>query len=170
MHFGVVVLLPAGESDIDAAVERALEPHWSARQTSPRKEYVSRAQRRALAAVYHIGWLRGWSSRSFARALEARAGHACGVDEGGLWWTTTANPDGRWDYWLIDNPQEHVRPVSAVPVEWTPAAVLTPDGHWHEFDNRRDLPAAESDRRTAQAHALIHQYPEHIAALVHCHG
>lgn len=170
MHFGVVVLVSPDVTDIDAAVERALEPYWVERHEPPRKEYLSPAQRRDLAAIYRIGWLRGWSARAFARALEKKVGAACGVDENGLWWTSTANSRGRWDYWVIDRPEEHIRPVREAPEEWSPTAVLTPDGRWHEFENRYGLPAAEQELRRAQAQALIHQYPEHLAALVHCHG
>lgn len=170
MHFGVVVLLPAGESDIDAAVERALEPYWSERQTPPRKEYLTRVQRRDLASRYRMGFLSRRTARQFARSLAVRANLACGVDEGGLWWMTVANLESRWDYWLIENARDHVRPVADVPGEWSPTAVVTPDGSWHEFDNRRELPAAERELRREQAHALIRRYPDHLAALVHCHG
>ena len=79
---------------------------------------------------------------------------------------------------LAPHPKD-VLPVRDLPDDFVPAALVTPDGKWHErgrygfwgmmIDDENDQEPKEKDVWEATYRALLEQYPEATAILVDCH-
>lgn len=185
MHFGAVVLIPeetpVTEDAITDAVEHLLEPYYIEREGLERKEYFTADEIRFLTRQF---WLRPKSLPKLAETLRRKWGMDCGVDEDGLYHITALNPEGKFDYFalfsgedVIENRveariQESVWPVTDIPRDLAPSAVVTPDGAWHDTGSEKwawQLSRSEQDTIRARAYAIIEQYPTHLAVMVDCH-
>lgn len=100
---------------------------------------------------------------------------ACHDCRGAGSYLSTYNPDSKWDWWQVGgrwsgefDPTEAgrdvlgVAEVIATPPAFTPVAVLTPDGEWHE-EGRMGWFGAMSDRKDEAA------WYEEVAALLAGH-
>ncbi len=161
-HFFGVVLIPGTPEteplDIYQAVQKALAPWDENRVVAPYRLYPDADE---------IQQMREWYKTDNFRQLASHAyewgGHAHGdVDEAGrLYFVSTRNPDGRYDYWCIGgnwygeirqkNVESHYEssplPLerdamlrdNMLPVKWLDHTVrcrivVTPDGKWHQYD------------------------------------
>lgn len=185
MHFGAVVLIPGHipitEEAILDEVARLLEPYYVEREGPLRKEYFTEEAIRNLSGQFQ---LQPKSLPKLAEELPRGWSMDCHVDEGGLYYITTLNPDGKYDYFSLVRYEEisahrveaavreHVWRTSEIPRDLLPAAVVTPDGQWHDTGIEKwgwQLTQHERDAIHTRASAIIFQYPNHLAVLVDCH-
>lgn len=185
MHFGAVVLIPGHipitEEAILDEVARLLEPYYIEREGPLRKEYFTEEAIRNLSRQFQP---QPKSLPKLAEELHRKWSMDCHVDEGGLYYITTLNPDGKYDYFSLVRYEditahrveaavrEHVWRTSEIPRDLLPAAVVTPDGQWHETGVKKwawDITKDEEQAIRQRVFALVDQYPDHLAVLVDCH-
>ncbi len=83
---------------------------------------------------------------------------------------TTDNPQGKWDGWRLQSPHDDSWPATAtLPEQLFPAAILTPDGMWHDLGARWDMNDEQAQAVRDRATDLLAQYPSHLAVALHCH-
>lgn len=175
MRFLAVALLPHETADIQGTVARLLAPYDSNLPATPHKIYVSEQAVNGHAARLGvpIGDLQTLAARinaHFAATL-GRPTHFQ-ADTIGIYVTSESNPNGKYKRWSLDSPADDVWPISAMPRDLLPYAVITPDGQWHEVfpTTWGKIPTAQDKQRIARdAYALIDQYPDHLAVRLECH-
>jgi hypothetical protein len=133
---------------------------------TPQKEYLVDAEGLARLAVAF--GLPSPDPEAVAAAL-ASQGEEAGVDEVGLYWVTTANPQGHWDGWMLHDLQDDVRPVPALPPDVDVWGVVTPDGAWHDFEYGWDWPEEQKADSQRRARELTNRFPDHLAVMLDCH-
>lgn len=173
MHFLTVVVLPQEvpleENAIYAALERLLGPYDSELEGPTRKEYWDARRIRNVATRYGV---RPANLPKIAAKLHKEFGGDWSVDDGGLFFFTNLNPDGKYDYWSFRSIEEDVWFVRDMPRDLLPFAVVTPDGQWHDTGEEqwdRDLTASERQAIGQRAYALIDQHPDCGAVALDCH-
>jgi hypothetical protein len=113
---------------------------------------------------------------------------------------STYNPKSKWDWWRIGGRwdgslfgedvakarrtdggfnfsptnqelRNNSRIVSDLPVDFTPFAILTPDGEWHERGRMGwwGIVSDEADEWPSQAKTLLEAHKDHLAVAVDCH-
>lgn len=166
MRFEVVVLLPRDTPDVVAAVTDLMDPYNTEHEVPPYKKYLDDAE--GVARLAGAFGLPSPDPEAVAAKIAAH-GDEAGVDDGGLYWVTTANPQGHWDGWMLHDLQEDVTPVSALPPAVDLWGVVTPDGTWHDFENEWDWPEERKADSRRRARELIDQFPDHLAVMLDCH-
>ena len=143
MHTTVFVLLPPATSDIVGATTRLLSPYYSELELVPYKRRFDESQ---------VNWWKQKFGRSetaaLADELKKQLKSEFGVDEQGLYETSTFNESGRWDSW---GPQKYFEKNPEVVDRWgkdlgrsissvsklretdIPYSIVTPDGQWHSL-------------------------------------
>ncbi len=171
MQFWTIVVVPAESRDAVAAITRLMEPYDIERSVAARKEYVPHEELDLLVEVYGPYGLNHDDVDAVVAALEEDTGFVCGHDEGGIWYMTTDNPQGHWDGWRLRSLQDDSWPATAaLPEHLYPAAIVTPDGLWHDLEARWDLSDEQAMAVQARAAELLAQYPSHLAVALHCHS
>jgi hypothetical protein len=170
MQFLTVVVVPAESHDAVAAITLLMAPYDVERSVAARKEYVPQEALDYLVEVYGPYGLNRDDADAVVAELEEDTGFVCGHDEGGTWWMTTDNPQGKWDGWRLQSLQDDSWPATAaLPEHLYPAAIVTPDGVWHDLGARWDMSDEQAQALRARAAELLAQYPSHCAVAVHCH-
>lgn len=166
MQFPVMVLVPKDTTLVLESVGRLMEPYNVARKAPPHKEYVPKDE---IDYIIEVFGLEATDADAVLAELEEDSGFSGGIDEEGIYLMSTDNPEGHWDTWRIRDLREDVHHVADMPRDHAPAAVVTPDGIWHDLDaaltSQEDVQAS----RWKQAEVLLAQYPAHLAVTVHCH-
>jgi hypothetical protein len=169
VQFPVVILVPSSTENIDAAVTRLMAP-FDARSNVPlHKEYVPQGEIDYVLEVFGPQGLKAEDVDAVLHTLEEDSGCPGGIDEGGIYLMTTDNPQGKWDTWHIQSLRDDVQPVPHMSRERAPAAIITPDGIWHDLNE--DLPATGDPQvmRWEHAEPLLMRYRDCLAVTVHCH-
>ena len=174
MHFAAIVLIPQDvpleETTLYEAIQRLIDPYYSELPGPRRKVYYDARAIEHLAARY---WVRATNLPKIAARLRKDLGVESGVDEGGLYYITDLNPDGKYDRWTWHPIAEHGWLVKDIPRDLLPVAVVTPDGQWHNtgLDDLEREPTPDEERvALAHVHALIDPYPEYRAIPLDCHA
>jgi hypothetical protein len=169
MQFPVMVLVPSNTESVDAAVRRLMAPFDAGRKVPPHKEYVPQDEIDYVLEVFEPHGLKAEDVDAVLHALEEDCDCPGGIDEGGIYLMTTDNPQGHWDSWRIQNLQGDVRPVPHIRRDRAPAAIITPDGAWHDLNE--DLPATGDPQvmRWKHAEPLLARYLDYVAVTVQCH-
>jgi hypothetical protein len=171
MQFVTIVLVPAEGHDIVATVTRLMTPYDSERSVPARKEYVPQDELDYLLEVYEPYGLRRDDVDAVVAALQEDTGFVCGHDEGGFWYMTTDNPQGKWNGWRLQSLQDDAWPATApLPEGIYPAAVVTPDGAWLDMGARWEMTDEQQVVLRARIAELLAQYPAHLAVMLHCHS
>ena len=171
MQFLTIVVVPAESRDAVATITRLMEPYDIERSVPARKEYVPHEVLDYLVEVYGPYGLNRDDVDAVVAELQEDTGFVCGHDEGGFWWMTTDNPQGKWDGWRLQSLQDDSWPATAtLPEHVYPAAIVTPDGVWHELQARWDMSDEQAQVLRTRAAELLAQYPSHRAVVVHCHS
>lgn len=178
MHFPVLVLIPPNTTNVWETVERLLLPYFiEYGETMPRKEYMSTKAIENMAVRYH---LRPTDLEKIAAKLRKEVGKdfkrhgltfECGVDEQGLFHISTANPQGKYDYWTIHDEERDVLPISALPEWLAPEGIVTPDGQWHDIGDYGESRPTEAYLTGVRQRAreLLAGFPEYLVVWVDCH-
>lgn len=171
MQFLTLVLVPAENQDIPATVTQLMAPYDVERTVPARKEYVPHDELDYLLEVYESYGLRREDIDAVVAALQEDTGYVCGHDTGGFWYMTTENPQGHWDGWRLQSLPNDSWPTTApLPEGPYPAAVITPDGAWHDMGARWDMTDEQQVALRARLLELLSRYPAHLAVLLHCHS
>ena len=189
MHVFTMVLVPADTQDIKAAVDALLERFNYERRVEPYKVRVEGQKLQAMAEFYGLPET---DLPAFISRLKGYYGgvEEGGLDEGGLFYISTGNPQGRWDYWVIggrwdgviqgksctvsvgpgeDELQYNICPVNELPDDLGAACVITPDGQLYEEEGWGN-PTDESIghwRKTLRE--VLDQYSDCLVVGVDCH-
>ena len=170
MQFLTVVVVPAESPDAVAAITHLMEPYDVERAVAARKQYVPQEELDYLVEVYGPYGLNRDDVDAVVAELEEDTGFVCGYDEGGIWYLTTDNPQGKWDGWRLQRlPDDSWPATAALPEHLHPAAIVTPDGVWHDLGARWDMSDEQAQALRARAAELLAQYPSHLAVALHCH-
>lgn len=193
MHVFTIVLIPADTQDIKAAVNALLERFSDEKRVEAYKGYVKGQKLQQMAEFYGLPET---DLPALASHLKGYYGaDEAGVDEGGLYYISTRNPQGRWDYWVIggrwdgviqgksrntkgrsnygpehEQLQYNICPVRELPADVLPEWILTPDGKWYEQEMRSLYPTPQENeawRKVVQP--LLEQYQDCFAVGVDCH-
>lgn len=171
MQFLTLVLVPNETQDILAAVTRLMAPYDVERSVPARKEYVPHDELDYLLEVYEPYGLRREDVDAVVAALQEDTGFVCGYDAGGFWYMTTDNPEGQWGGWRLQNLQDSSWPsTTPLPEGLYPAAVVTPDGAWHDISAGWNLTNESQVALRARIADLLAHYPAHLAVLLQCHS
>jgi hypothetical protein len=170
MRFTTVVLLPPDTPDSMAAVTRLMSPYDTKHEEAAYKQYVDAGEAARLAAHFGAHGHPVATLEELATTMTELTGDETGVEDGRLFWITTANPQGHWDGWMLHSLQEDVWPVPTMPRDLRFFDVVTPDGHWHEFGWKWDLPDEEKAEVYRHAYALVDRFPDHLAIVLDCHA
>jgi hypothetical protein len=142
MHFCTYVIIgPKG--DTETQVAKSLAPFDEARDVDRYKTYLEEAEVERMAG--HYGVKKSDTPALIERMSDWR-GTAGGCDEIGLFSWTTANPDGRWDWYEIGGRWAgrfdgrnviHSKTLFAMPnlKKCLPHCIIGHDGRWHEVES-----------------------------------
>jgi hypothetical protein len=175
MRFWAIALLPLDTAAVQTAVARLIAPYDQALSAPPYKKYVSEQAAKGHAARLGVpaGDLQTLAARMnthYAATMHLTTHFQ--ADALGVYVLADTNPNGKYKRWSLNSLANDVWPVSALPRDLTPHAVVTPDGQWHAlFPNIWGrVPAAQDQQRiTQEAYALMNQYPNHLAVRLECH-
>lgn len=140
MHYSVYVFIPE-EGDIEEHVAEALRLYSDEHEVPPYKEYLDAGEIAAMAKHYRI---RRSDRKALASHMQDWKGSLGGIDKEGIFSIKTFNPKAKWDWYEIGgrwSRQLSGNVISATALlekpnlkELLPAAIVTPDGWWHEWE------------------------------------
>lgn len=140
MHFSVYVFIPQ-EGDIEECVAKALRLYSDEHEVPPYKDYLDAAEISAMAKHYNV---RRSDKKALAAHMKEWRGDLGGVDAKGLFTIKTMNPKVKWDWYEIGGRWSRTFPGNVMSAavllekenlkEILPAAMITPDGWWHEWE------------------------------------
>jgi len=139
MHYSVYVFIPQ-EGDIEEDIAKALRLYSDEHEVPPYKEYLDAGEIAAMAKHYRI---RRNDRKTLVSHMEDWKGSLGGIDKEGIFSIKTFNPKAKWDWYEIGGRWRHfpnnVIAASALLEkknlkEILPAAMITPDGWWHEWE------------------------------------
>ena len=186
MHYCTFVIIGA-KGDPDALVAGALAPFDEALAVTPYREYLQPFDIERMAS--HYGLDRN-DLDALAERMKNWMDRPGGVDEQGLYCTTTSNPEGRWDWYeiggrwngLLKGASRNVISTRALRKspklkDVLPYYVLTPDAAWLEHE--RYIPDPHSighfetkpdEQWLAEVSGALEQYPNHrvVCVDIHC--
>jgi hypothetical protein len=170
MQYFAIVLVSPETSEIAQEVARLMEPYELYRPVQPYKEAVPQEEINFLATCFELD-----PKHLEVMLAEVRAASSfeCWIEGGVMFWMTTDNPEGHWDTCRIWTVQDNVWPVPNTPEDFTPIAVITPDGVWHDLgyefirtDDERSASFAQSRR---EAQEFLAQCPASRLVVLGCH-
>jgi hypothetical protein len=171
MQFFAIVLVSPETGDIAQEAARLMEPYELNRPVQPYKEAVPQEYIDFLADCFDLD-----PANLEVMLVEVRdeTGFECWIEDGALYWMTTHNPRGRWDGYRIWTVQDNVWPVPDVPEDFTPVAVISPNGVWHDLgyefirsDDERNASFTQSRR---EAQEFMAQYSASRVVVLACHS
>jgi hypothetical protein len=140
MHYSVYVFIPP-EGDIEEQVAEALRLYSDEHEVPPYKEYLDSGEIAAMARHY---CLKQGDRKALAMRMDDWRGCPGGVDAEGLFSVKTWNPKAKWDWYEIGGRWSRQLPGNVISAkallekpnlkELLPAAMVTPDGWWHEWE------------------------------------
>jgi hypothetical protein len=161
--------------DVEEIIGERLMAPYDVEQAAPaRKEYAPHDELEYLLEVYQPYGLRGEDVDAIVAALQEDTGFVCGHDAGGCWYMMSANPRGKWDGWRprsLRSLQNDSWPTTAsLPEGLYPAAVVTPDGVWHDMEARWNIMDEQQMALRARIADLRAHYRAHVAAMLQRHS
>ena len=186
MHYCTFVII-GSKGDPDALVAGALAPFDEALAVPPYREYLQPFEIQRMASHYKLDQP---DLNALADRMKDWTNRPGGVDQRGLYFTTTNNPEGRWDWYEIGGRWDRFRKRASGNVISTralrkspdlqdilPYYVLTPDGTWLEY--KRYVPDPQSighfatkphDQWLAEVTETLLQHPKHrvVCVDIHC--
>ncbi len=186
MHFCTFVIIGA-KGDPDALVAGALAPFDEMLAVTPYREYLQPFDVERMASHYTLDRN---DSKALAERMKDWTGRPGGVDQRGLYFTTTNNPDGRWDWFeiggrwsgFLKGASRNVISTRALRKspdlkDLLPYYVLTPDGTWLEHERYFPDPHSVGHFETkpdeqwlAEVIEALEQYPDSrvVCVDIHC--
>ena len=165
-----VVLVPSDTPDVEERT-RALMAPFERDLEVPHKYYSEPDEVQWMAKRYGVLPTDLEAIYAHWRLEDISENAHAGLDERGLYWFDTQNPQGRWTAWSMDEHYESVAAMKALDV--LAFVVITPDGEWHERPENKKLgrPSgstwiSEGEWRL-QFYAIAERYPTSIPVRVH---
>lgn len=187
MHYCVFVLIPPTD-DIDGAVAAALEPFDEALEVEPYRVHLDHAAVTRMAGHYRIP---AAHLHELAKKLPDWTGRDGGVDRDGLYYLSTCNPDGYWDWYEIGGRFDGYIPYARRNViragtlaksdtlsRCLPCYVVTPPGEWLEQE-RSYFEGGGTDIRTEKmvdanwlrlVRDTLREHADHLVVCVDIHS
>jgi hypothetical protein len=198
MHFDGIVLLPQNIKDVNTRVNELMTPYDHKREVEPYRCYLGDQQ---IAGFSHTYGGEGDLNVLLERLNEGSPGEYH-LDAHGIYYIDTYNYRGRWDHWVYSGGEymlgketweecqilhssdqiEDVIACNSCPVNDLPspfycAAIITPDGVWHDLGdfgwtfriNDTDEGRAALARWRSHAQSLLDNCKDCLAVGIHCH-
>jgi hypothetical protein len=187
MHFFTLGFIPADTGDMQAKVNALLAGFEYDKEVEAYKAYVTGKELHRMAARYGLLEVDLPAlAEQVKRYFGAREG---GIDEGGLFYISTRNQQGIWDYWVIGGRWEGILrkpdplnpgseddrlrytscPVSELPDNIRPSYVVTPDGQGYQEDWWPES-FEDTEQWDKTFHELLARYSDCLAVVVDCHS
>lgn len=139
-HYKTLVIIPGDtkEENIIEEVEKRLSKYDESAVVDPYKRYMETFRLEMMAKSFGTSDL-----AVLAKEMKNWNGKEGGVDDQGLYYWTTYNPDSKWDWWSIggrwdgvwtDDEESglgNVLRVSDLPPRWETYAIVDKAGGWH---------------------------------------
>jgi hypothetical protein len=129
MQYFAIVLVSPETSEIAQEVARLMEPYELYRLVQPYKEAAPQEEINFLATCFELD---PKNLEVMLAEVRAASSFECWIEGGVMFWMTTDNPAGHWDTCRIWTVQGNVWPAPNTPEDFTPVAVIAPDGVWHD--------------------------------------
>jgi len=183
MHYRTYVII-GPEGDIKTQVAQALAPFSESIQVEPYKVYLD--EREIFIMAMHFGLKENNIPALIEEMPDWRKSEG-GVDEVGLFSWTTANPKGKWDYYVIgglwsrnfhgrNSIKARTLLKSRSLKEHLPCSILSPSGEWHEVEelvylglNKFKLLRKCPGGWLIALKQILARYPEHRVVCVDVH-
>lgn len=187
MHYCVFVLIPSG-AEPESAVAAALEPFDEDLQVEPYRVHFDHNEVIRMAKHFKVDPA---NLQELAKRMPEWTDSDGGVDRNGLYYLSTCNPDGRFDWYEIGGrwdgyiPRSQHNTINAGTLarsnhlgKCLPYYVLTPDGKWIEHEHYY----LEGDWRAVKKIAMkqqkwlqlvrdtLQRWPEYTAVCVDIHS
>jgi hypothetical protein len=136
MRFWAIALLPPDIAAVQTAVAHLIAPYDQALPAPPYKKHVSEQAVKGHAARLGVpaGDLQTLATRMNAHyAATMHLITHFQADALGIYVLADTNPNGKYTRWSLNSLANDVWPVSALPRDLTPHAVVTPYGQGHEL-------------------------------------
>lgn len=143
MHSFVFVMI-GPKTEIDNGVARALAPFDEELSVESYRVHLDHPQVQMMAKHYGI---EPANLNQLAKQMKDWTFQDGGIDREGLYYLSTSNPDGRWDWYEIGGRWDGYVPYSQLNAiragtlakatylkKCLPSFVLTPDGEWLEYE------------------------------------
>ena len=186
MHYCTFVII-GPEGDPDTLVAKALEPFDEQLKVAPYRKYLEQYEIVRMSKHYKLDQ---HNLHALAERLADWVGWPGGVDRRGLFYTTTLNPDGRWDWYeiggrwngYIKGAKWNVISTGALLKsphlkDALPCYVLTPDGTWleHERFFPDEFPKGRFERKPddvwlQEVRAALERHPNSRVVCVDIHN
>lgn len=190
MHYCVFVLLhpDMDRTGLDATVGALLEGFDEADEVEPYRVHFNHEEVRRMAKHFR---LKPANLHALAEEMPAWMGREGGVDRDGLYYLTTCNPDGYFDWYEIGGRWDGYIPESCNNVilagtlaaspalgRCLPFYVLTPEGQWLEKE-RWYFAGEPADIKTEKlakkewlqiVRGTLEQWPDHHVVCVDIHS
>lgn len=187
MHYCVFVLVPA-ETDIETAVAQTLRPFDEALEVEPYRVYLHHHDVRRMAAHFKISPA---NLHELAKMMPAWTNNPGGVDRQGLYYQSTCNPDGYWDWYEIGGrwhgyvPGAQRDTIKAETLAKSPKLgrclpyyLLTPDGQWLEHQRcylSADWKNVKQEKMKRKdwlqlVRDTLRRWPDHLVVCVDIHS
>ena len=176
-HFNACVLVKRNGANLDQMAQKAsdvLANFDINKEVEPYKYYIEEDQIQRMAKHYGIDPA---NLTALAEKLEDWDGDKGGVDETGLYGTSTKNPVGHTDYWSVVaevKPEDRGRLLFGQGgEEKIVKAIVTPAGKWNDGPWVYGAPDAEQDKELEawdkQLTTLLDEHKDTVAFLADCH-
>lgn len=184
-YFTFVIIDPTGDPEM--LVTEKLAPFNEQLKVAPYREYLDKSDIARMAEHYQ---LKRNDLQALAQRLEDWHGWPGGVDGKRLFYTTTLNPDGRWDWYeiggrwngRIKGAKRNVISTRALRKsphlkDALPFYVVTPEGTWLEHQSffQQGLGTKRSQQKRdagwlREVTEVLEDYPKHrvVAVDIHC--
>lgn len=166
MQFYVFVVVPSNTEDVVATVTRLMEPYELYREVPLHKEFVPEHEIQEVVTTFGVD---AGDLEAVMAGLRDESGFECGIESGRIYWMTTDNPQGQWDSWRLRSLRDDVWPVSVIPKDHVPSAIVTPDGVWHDLGDKWNMAEDEKIDVWKKAEALLEQYASCLGVMLYCH-
>jgi hypothetical protein len=186
VHYCVFVMI-GNNTHIGSSVETALAPFDEAREVEPSRFHLPHHELVMMAK--HFG-IPASHVHELSERMEDWNDRSGGVDREGLYYLSTCNPDGRWDWYEIGGRWEgrfggrneiKASDLADAPnlAELLPYFLVTPQGEWLEHERHYVVHANEltltresmdEKQRLAQVRRTLLRWPDHTVVCVDIHA
>lgn len=196
-HFFTIAIVPGttAPENIEDTVSRLLAPYDENLQIESHQVYFSNGRVERMAKHYRKS---PQDLAGLVQDLDDWTGNEGGVDEQGLYYWSTSNPQSKWDWWVIGGcwngevrgtpkndetgfnfgEQYHQLEENMLPVKWLDHklscfAIVTPDGAWHQQGQMGWWAVVTNEKDDSEwekeVMEIIQRHREDILVGVDCH-
>lgn len=174
-HFCTLVVLPKEfvAKNVESEVARLLAPYGENFEVEPYVEWMNESDITMMKTKYNTSKI----EELLLYMQEWNDGPGI-LENGKLGYLTTYNPQTYWDYYDIGHGCNGRIPnnqclVSQIPQNVMPFVIITPDGKWYEYREKKRswfaVKSKENENLVIEMFQIRNRYGDHIAVMVDCH-